>query len=46
MKNVDSILLSPTGEVLGKTESPWQQTNTDDTMKVIHVNDNSKSPDL
>ncbi len=46
MKNVDSILLSPTGEVLGKTESPWQQTYTDDTMKVIHVNDNSKSPDL
>ncbi len=46
MKDVDSIILSSTGEVLEKTEAPWQQTYTDDTMKVVHVNDNSKSSDL
>ena len=46
MKNVDSVFLSPTGEILAETESPWQQTYMDDTMKVVHVNDNSKSSDL
>ncbi len=46
MKEIDSILLSPTGDILEKTVSPWQQTYTDDTMKVIHVTDSAKSPDL
>ncbi|MCR5033568.1 MAG: AraC family transcriptional regulator [Lachnospiraceae bacterium] len=46
MKDIDSILLSPTGDILEITETPWQQTYTDDTMKVIHIMDSGKSPDL
>lgn len=46
MKKTDSITLSPDGKVLKKIESPWQQAYTDDTMKVIHVNDNTKSSEL
>ncbi|MCR5255216.1 MAG: AraC family transcriptional regulator [Acetatifactor sp.] len=46
MKEVDSVLLSPSGDVVETTLTPWQQTYTDDTMKVIHVMDSAKSPDL
>lgn len=46
MKEIDSILLSPTGDIIETTKTPWQQTYTDDTMKVIHIQDNAKSPDL
>ncbi|WP_081668277.1 AraC family transcriptional regulator [Butyrivibrio sp. MC2013] len=46
MKSVDSVILSPTGEVIEENRSPWQQLYIDETMKVVHVNDNSKSSDL
>ncbi|MCR4694472.1 MAG: AraC family transcriptional regulator [Pseudobutyrivibrio sp.] len=46
MRRSDAVILTDGKKILETLEAPSRQIYTDDTMKVVHVNDNSKSADL
>jgi len=46
MKHTDSVILTDGGEITETIDAPFHHIYTDDTMKVVHVNDNSKAADL
>lgn len=46
MKHNNSVILTNGSEIVDTIEAPYHHIYTDETMKVVHVNDNSKAADL